>query len=79
MLLALVITVVYVSLLWLVFFKLKLLKFSIAWGIVSAFVGIHVLLIFMIGLRFITPYSTETPRWCSTRSSWFRDCPSRRS
>jgi hypothetical protein len=30
---------------WLVFFRLKLLQRSIAWGVVSAFVGLHVLLV----------------------------------
>ena len=44
---------------WLVFFKFKWLKFNIAWGIVSAFFELHILLIFMIGLRFMTPYSTN--------------------
>jgi multidrug resistance efflux pump len=49
----------YVVLVWLVFFKFRWLKFSIAWGVVSAFVGLHLLIIFMIGLRFVTPYATE--------------------
>ncbi len=49
----------YLVLVWLVFFKFKWLQFSITWGIVSAFVGVHVLLIFLIGLRFVTPYSTN--------------------
>jgi multidrug resistance efflux pump len=44
---------------WLVFFKLKLLKLSPAWGVVSALFGLHVLLIFLIGMRFVTPYSTD--------------------
>ena len=35
MLLGLLITFVYIAFIWLVFFKLKLLKFSMAWGIVS--------------------------------------------
>jgi len=59
MFLALVITVGYSFLVWLIFFKLKLIKFSIGWGIVTALVGAHVLLIFLIGLRFVTPYSTD--------------------
>jgi multidrug resistance efflux pump len=49
----------YAVLVWLVFFKFKWMQFSIAWGMVSALVGLHLLLIFMIGLRFVTPYSTE--------------------
>jgi len=55
----LLILVVFATAVWLVFFKLKLLKFSIAWGVVSALFGIHILLIFLIGLRFSTPYSTD--------------------
>lgn len=49
----------YVTLVWLVFFRFRWLQFSIAWGVVSAFVGLHLLIIFMIGLRFVTPYATE--------------------
>ena len=49
----------YVVLVWLVFFYFKWLKFSITWGVVSVFFGLHLLIIFMIGLRFVTPYSTE--------------------
>src|SRR5580692_5531501 len=44
---------------WLVFFRLKLLKLSPAWGVVSSLVFLHVLLIFLIGMRFMTPYSTD--------------------
>ncbi|MBL0166438.1 MAG: HlyD family secretion protein [Propionivibrio sp.] len=49
----------YALIVWAVFFKFKWLKFSIPWGVVSAFVGLHLLIIFMIGLRFMTPYATE--------------------
>jgi hypothetical protein len=38
-------------------FRFRWLKFNIAWGIVSGFIGLHVLLIFLIGIRFVTPYS----------------------
>src|SRR5271168_2929024 len=55
----LLILVIYGAAVWLVFFKLKLLKFSITWGVVSGLVGIHILLIFVIGIRFVTPYSTD--------------------
>ena len=44
---------------WLVFFKFKWLTFSIPWAIVSSLVVVHVLLIFMIGLRFVTPASNN--------------------
>jgi multidrug resistance efflux pump len=56
---ALLILVVFAAAVWLVFFKLKLLKFSITWGVVSSLFGIHILLIFLVGLRFSTPYSTD--------------------
>jgi len=56
---ALVMLFAYAVAVWLVFFRLRWLKFSIAWGVVSVFFGLHLLLIFMIGLRFVAPMSTE--------------------
>jgi multidrug resistance efflux pump len=53
------ILVVFLAVVWLVFFELKLLKFSITWGVVCVLFGIHIMLIFVIGLRFSTPYSTD--------------------
>jgi multidrug resistance efflux pump len=49
----------FVLIVWLVFFKFKWLKFNITWGVVSVFFGLHLLLIFMIGLRFVAPYSID--------------------
>jgi multidrug resistance efflux pump len=49
----------YVVLVWLVFFRFRWLKFSPGWGVVSAFVGLHLLIIFLIGLRFVTPLTTD--------------------
>ncbi len=49
----------YAALVWLVFFKLRWLKFTIAWGFASGIVGLHLLIIFMLGLRYVTPGSTE--------------------
>ena len=49
----------YVAAVWLVFFKFRWLKFSIPWGVVSFAFGLHILIIFLIGLRFVTPYSTD--------------------
>jgi multidrug resistance efflux pump len=60
MFLAIAILAIYVVLVWLVFFRFKLLKFTFGWGIFSAFFVIHVLLIVVIGLRFVTPYSMDT-------------------
>jgi multidrug resistance efflux pump len=59
MILALLIIVVFGFFAWLVFFRLKLLQFTITWGVVSAFVLAHALLIFLIGVRFVAPYTTE--------------------
>jgi multidrug resistance efflux pump len=49
----------YVVLVRLVFFRFRWLKFSPGWGVVSAFVGLHLLIIFLIGLRFVTPLTTD--------------------
>jgi multidrug resistance efflux pump len=59
MLLGFVLLFVYILVVWLTFFKFKWMKFNIVWGIVSVSVGLHLLLIFLIGLRFVTPYSTD--------------------
>lgn len=59
MLIALVITALAGFTVWLVFFRFKWLKWSIGWAIVTSFFFLHLLLIFMIGLRFVTPYSTD--------------------
>jgi multidrug resistance efflux pump len=57
--LVLLITFLYCVIVWLVFFKFKWIRFSPGWGIISAFVGLHVVLAFYIGLRFVTPYSSS--------------------
>lgn len=57
--LALLITFLFIVVFWLVFFKFKWLKFSPGWGVISFFVVLHVFLIFVIGLRFVTPYSSN--------------------
>lgn len=49
----------YLAVVWLVFFKYKWMKFNIAWGVVSASVGLHLLIIFLLGLRFVVPSSTD--------------------
>jgi multidrug resistance efflux pump len=59
MLLGFVILFVYAVAVWLTFFKFKWMKFNVVWGFVTVFVGVHLLLIFLIGLRFVTPYSTD--------------------
>ena len=56
---AILLTVIFVFILWLIFGKLKLLRFNIAWGVVSGIFLAHILLIFLIGMRFQAPYSTD--------------------
>lgn len=56
---ALVITLVYLIIIYLVFFRFKWLKFSITWGVISFWIGFHLMLIFLIGLRFYTPFSID--------------------
>src|SRR5271165_2680328 len=56
---ALLILAIFLAIVWLVFFQFKLLKFSIGWGIVCGLFGAHILLIFLIGIRFTAPYSTD--------------------
>ena len=59
MLLGFVMLFGYAVIVWLVFFKFKVMTFNITWAIVSVFVGLHLLIIFLIGLRFVAPYATE--------------------
>jgi multidrug resistance efflux pump len=59
MTIALVITALYVGLAYLVFVKFKWIRFSIAWGVICALTGMHVVLVFIIGMHFMTPYSTD--------------------
>jgi len=59
MILALGMLFIFAAFIWLIFFKFRWLKFSIAWALVSAFFVVHVLLIFLIGLRFMTPASNN--------------------
>ena len=59
MLLGFVLLFAYAFVVWLVFFKFRWLKFTIAWGFFSTFFVLHLGIIFLIGLRFVTPTSTE--------------------
>ena len=49
----------YCFMMWLIFFKLRLAKFGIPQAVIGVFVGVHLLIIFLIGLRFMTPLATE--------------------
>ena len=42
---------------WVVFFRFRWIRFTPGWAVISGLVGIHLLLIFLIGLRFVTPSS----------------------
>jgi multidrug resistance efflux pump len=56
---AILVLVVFGAIFWLVFLRLKLIRLTPGWGIVSAFFVIHLFLVFLIGLRFVTPFSTN--------------------
>lgn len=59
MIVGLLITTLYCTAVWLVFFRFRLIRFTPGWGVISALFGVHILLIFLIGLRFVTPSSTD--------------------
>jgi multidrug resistance efflux pump len=58
-LLGFVLIFAYAFIVWLVFFKYRWLKFTIAWGFFSAFFVVHLGIIFLLGLRYVAPYATE--------------------
>ena len=60
MFIALAITLIYIVAIWFVFFKAKLMKFNIYWGVASVWVGGHLLLIFLVALRFFQPMSIDS-------------------
>ncbi|MCG7519564.1 HlyD family secretion protein [Ruegeria sp. Ofav3-42] len=60
MFVALGITLFYIIFVWFIFFKVKWLKFSITWGIVTFWVGAHLLLVFLVALRFFQPFSIDS-------------------
>jgi multidrug resistance efflux pump len=59
MIVAILVIIVAVAIFWLVFFKFKLVRLTPGWGIVFAFFVLHLFLVFIIGLRFVTPNSTN--------------------
>lgn len=59
MMFAFLITFIFALVVWLVFFKFKWLRFTKAWGVLVLFFAAHLFLTFIVGLRFITPYSTN--------------------
>lgn len=59
MTIALLIVAVYAIVCWVVFYKYKLLKFNIVWGVVTFWVGFHVLFLLVVFLRFFAPYTID--------------------
>lgn len=59
MFIAVSIVVIYVIVVWFIFFKAKLLKFNIVWGVATFWIGAHTLLVFLIMLRFYQPMSLD--------------------
>ena len=56
---AILVIIVACAIFWLVFFKLRLLRLTPGWGVIFAFFVLHLFLVFLIGLRFITPNSSN--------------------
>ena len=50
---------------WLLFFRFKLIELTPGWVIVFGFFVVHLMLVFLIGLRFVTPYYDQ----CDGRSA----------
>ena len=44
---------------WLIFLKFKWIRLTPGWGLIFAFFVIHLMLVFLIGLRFVTPSSAS--------------------
>ena len=59
MMAAILILIAAAAIFWLIFFKFKLLRLTPGWGFIFALFMIHVMLVFMIGLRFVTPSSAN--------------------
>lgn len=59
MTIALLIVGIYAITCWVVFYKYKLLKFNLAWGVVTFWVGFHVLFLLVVFLRFFAPYTID--------------------
>jgi len=54
-----VITIVYILFIWLVFFKLKWLRLTPTWGVVSGFFLLHLIFVPLVGMRFVAPVSED--------------------
>ena len=56
---AILVIIVASTIFWLVFFQLKLLRLTPGWGFIFVFFVLHLFLVFLIGLRFVTPNSAN--------------------
>jgi len=56
---AILVIIVACAVFWLVFFKLRLLRLTPGWTVVFAFFVLHLFLVFLIGMRFVTPNSAN--------------------
>src|SRR6476469_728204 len=59
MIVALLVLAVAFAVFWLIFFRFKLIRLTPGWGFIFGFFVFHLMLVFLIGLRFVTPYSTN--------------------
>ena len=59
MFIAFLVVIVASAIFWLVFLKLRLVRLTPGWGLIFGFFVLHLLLVFVIGLRFVTPNSSN--------------------
>ncbi len=59
MLAVLFLTFGYLAFIWLIFFKLKWLRLTPVWGVVSLFFLLHLVLVPLVGMRFFSPMSVD--------------------
>lgn len=53
------VTFFYIIFVWLVFFRFKLLRLTPSWGVVTGFVFLHLVLVPLVGMRFVAPYTED--------------------
>lgn len=53
------ITLLYVAFVWVVFFKLKWMRFTPAWGLISGFFILHLLIVPLVGTRMQAPFTSD--------------------
>ncbi|MCP3465626.1 hypothetical protein [Bradyrhizobium sp. CCGUVB23] len=56
---AILVLVAEATVFWLVFFRLKLLRLTPTWVVIFIFIMAPVFVVFLIGLRFVTPVSAN--------------------